>query len=130
MPLERITFERSDVVGFRATGRIESEDVDEIAREIRRVRREQKRLRMYAEIEPDWRMGPKAWFKDVMAGLRNSFGFRAAAIVTDQAWPARAAGTAGWLPGLKVRTFPTDQAEAARAWITSDELGSPEEPTA
>jgi hypothetical protein len=130
MPLERITFEREDVFGFRVTGRIEAEDVDEIAREIRDARREQKRLRMYAEIESDWRMGPKAWFRDLIAGLRNGFGFRAAAVVTDQDWLARAAGTARWLPGLKVRTFPSHQAEEARAWITSDDLGTPEEPTA
>lgn len=130
MPLERITFERDDVFGFRATGRIEAEDVDAIAAEIRKTRRAQKRLRLYAEIESDWRMGPKAWFKDSVHGLRNAFGFRAAAIVTDQEWMARSAGMAGWLPGLKVRVFPSDQTDAARAWITSDELGKPEVPTA
>jgi hypothetical protein len=130
MPLERITFDRDDVFGFRATGRIEAEDVDEIAAEIRKTRRERNRLRMYAEIESNWRMGPKAWSRDFLHGLRNAFGFRAAAIVTDHGWLERAAGMAGWLPGLKVRVFPADQPEAARAWITSDDLDAPEEPPA
>lgn len=129
MPIERIPFERAEVFGFRAAGRIEAEDVDEIAGEIRRARADQKRLRLYAEIEPDWRMGPKAWAKDFLHSLRNAFGFRVAAIVTDEAWMARAARMTGWLPGLKVRTFPVDERETARTWIASDELATPKKTT-
>lgn len=129
MPIEIIKLNRDFVFGFRATGRIESEEIDEIAAAIRKTRREHRRLRMYAEIESGWRMGPKAWVKDFLHGLRNAFGFEAAAVVTDQRPIAGMVRMAGLLPGFKARSFPTADREEAREWITSEDLSRPEQGT-
>lgn len=109
------------VVAFRASGRVNVDDLQQAIDAIEEVKKAQPRVSIYAEIDDMRWMTATALLRDLGYGL-SQLGdlqhFYRAAVVTDRQWirPIAQIETLLFRP-LEVRVFATQDKEAAREWV-------------
>ena len=110
------------VVAFRVGGVIGKEEITRVFDAIEDALATHETVDLYAEIVDLKGASLQALLKDVVAGLKllprlNRFGRYA--VVTDAQWLKSVVGFEDKLiPGLDMRTFALDDAEAAEVWVT------------
>lgn len=109
------------VAAFRASGRVNVDDLQQAIDAIEEVKKAQPRVSIYAEIDDMRWMTATALLRDLGYGL-SQLGdlqhFYRAAVVTDRQWirPIAQIETLLFRP-LEVRVFATQDKEAAREWV-------------
>ncbi len=109
-------------LGFRASGKVEREDYDEVlGPELRRAVEAGGGLRTLYVIEDLEEIEPSALWADAKlgfdVGIRNRDAWVRSAIVTDIEWMARAIRLFQWMIPGEARVYPLAELEQARAWV-------------
>lgn len=111
------------VVAFRIGGTLDADAIARVFTAIEDALAEHETVHLYAEIIQLGGLSLEALLKDTVASLKllpRLGRFGRYAVVTDARWIQKAAGLEDrLLPGLTIRAFSLDEAEAARAWVAS-----------
>jgi SpoIIAA-like len=126
--IERLPDMPSGTLGFRATGKIQRADYDEVlAPELRRALEARDGLRTLYLVEDLDEIEPRALCADSKLGfdigLRHRDAWVRSAIVTDIGWMARAARMFAWMIPGEARIFPVAELDRAKAWVAGDAEG-------
>ena len=119
--IEIIPFDESNVVGFRLDGRIDDVDYDQTVAEIQQALDNNKKIRIYAEVENFGGMSVEKFFEN----FKVKFGFfkeldrfEKEAIVSDKQWLASIIKLSDKLfPSVEVRYFSSENKADALAWV-------------
>lgn len=122
--IEKLNDFPDDVAAYACHGHLTKADFDTVLiPDIEDKLTRHTKLRSYTEVASDYiREDPGAWWTDVKFDFGHLFDWERIAIVTDAEWMRRAAHfyrLFGFLIG-EIRSFPTAEADKARAWILED----------
>jgi SpoIIAA-like len=123
--IERLSDMPPGTVGFRAAGKIERKDYDDVLTpELRRAIERGGGLRTLYVIEDLDEIEPSALWSDAKLGLNLTIGHHQewvrSAIVTDIDWMARATKLFAWMIPGEARVFPLAELAAAKVWVAGD----------
>ena len=108
-------------LGFRASGRIEPGDYDDVlAPALRGALESGEGLRTLYLIEKLDEIEPSALWSDARLGadlIRHPHAWKRCAIVTDIEWMAHATRLFLWMVPGEARVFPGSELEDAKAWV-------------
>jgi hypothetical protein len=108
-------------IGFRASGKLSSEDYKDVLVPTLREAVESGEVRMLFVLEDFEELEPRAWLEDMKTGVELGFLKRSAwkrsAIVSDAEWVKKAFRMFAWMTPGEVRVFDLDQEDEARAWV-------------
>lgn len=108
------------VLGLHISGPVEKADVTSVAEMMeQRLEQSEGRLRIYAEIEGDLELGPKALFEDLRVSMKHYRDVEREAIVADKGWLGTMAKLGDLLPGIEVRHFSWAERDEALKWINA-----------
>ena len=117
----------ANVVGIEAVGKVEASDYKEVldpaAAEAIKAH---DRVRLLYVLGDEYEgYTAKAMWEDTKLGFHDLSSWERIAVVTDHSLLGDAVRVFGWLLPGEVRTYPTDELEAARAWMTetADSVG-------
>lgn len=123
------------LVAMKFSGDLTAEDVERAYKAIEDAMKEDRRISVFAEMDPSVNLTFEGLFKDMVAGLsqigRLKRYFRAA-IVTDKGWMATMARVEGLVfTSVDIRVFTPAEREKAFAWATEppEPLPEPDEPS-
>ncbi|WP_101675566.1 SpoIIAA family protein [Alloalcanivorax mobilis] len=106
------------VVGVRIDGHVDKAAFDQIIAEIEARSAHHEKLRIYAEIHSLGGMSLETLLADFKFAVKNWRRFDREAIVSDRRWLQGIAPVVDKLfPGIEVKAFALDDADAARAWV-------------
>jgi hypothetical protein len=112
-----------DVVAFRAGGTLTERDIERAWAAMDAALDESARIGLYVEVVDLTGVTLAGLVKDLTLGLKNLGKlkhFRRIAVVTDAAWIRTAAAIEDkLLPGIEIRTYPTEEDEVAVAWLAA-----------
>jgi hypothetical protein len=111
----------SDVLGFRASGRVTGEDYESvIVPAVNEALKANRRIRLLYQIAPDFEgFDPHALWEDSKVGLRHPMAWDRIAFVTDLGWLRRATRALGFTMPAELRVFENRAFDEARAWISA-----------
>lgn len=119
--IEKLDKSYSNVLAFRATGKLTDEDYKRVLVPAMQDRvRESDRIRVMLEFDEEfsgWELG--AMWDDAKFGLKFRQNFEKMAIVGAPRWVEWGAELGGRLMRCELRTFPAEEARQAWEWITS-----------
>jgi len=120
--IEQLTDLPSGVLGFRASGKIMSDEYRRMIEPIYAALERGEQLNIYFELGDDFSgLDLGALLQDVRAagsvGLKHRSSWRRMALVTDKDWVRHGASVFGWLAPGELRLFALGEGDAARAWI-------------
>jgi hypothetical protein len=123
--IEKLQDMPAGTIGFRAAGRIEREDYDDVLTpELRRAIEAGGGLRTLYVIEDLDEIEPAALWADAKLGLNLGIAHHRewvrSAIVTDIEWMARATKLFAWMIPGEARVFPLAQLDQAKAWVAGN----------
>ncbi|HEU5211706.1 MAG TPA: STAS/SEC14 domain-containing protein [Gaiellaceae bacterium] len=121
--IEQLTDLPSGVLGFRASGKITSDEYRRMIEPIYSALERGEQLNLYFELGDDFSgLDLGALLQDVRAagsvGLKHRSAWRRMALVTDKDWVRYGASVFGWLAPGELRLFALAERDAARAWIS------------
>ena len=120
--IEQLTDLAPGVLGFRASGKITSDEYRQMIDPIYAALERHDRLNIYFELGDDFSgLDLGALWQDVRAagsiGLKHRSAWQRMALVTDKDWVRHGASAFGWLAPGELCLFSLDERDAARAWI-------------
>ncbi len=116
--IEQVPIPADNVIGFRIQGKINTDDISLITKEIEARLERHSKLRIYAEVDGLAGMTMKALLKDIAFSLRHFRDFEREAIVSDAAWLKKLAVIGDRVvPGIEVRHFYKSERDDALEWI-------------
>ena len=120
MTIELIPHSFKNVIGFRITEKIETEDLNKIVELIEEKLKQQDKLRIYAEVE-DWTgMSLAAFVKDLKFSLQHFRDFEKEAIVSNSKWLKNLANiTNSLFSSIEVKHFDSEDKELAWNFISN-----------
>jgi stage II sporulation SpoAA-like protein len=109
-------------LGFRASGRLSSDEYREMIGPIYAALERGEKLNIYFELADDFHgLDWGALLQDMKAagsiGLKHRSSWKRMALVTDKDWVKYGATAFGWLAPGELRLFEPVEREAARAWL-------------
>jgi hypothetical protein len=123
--IERLSDMPDGTVGFRAAGKIERKDYDDVlVPELRRALERGGGLRTLYVVEDFDEIEPSALWSDAKLGMDLTIGHHQdwvrSAIVTDIEWMARATKLFAWMIPGEARVFPLAELHEAKTWVAGD----------
>ena len=116
--LTLIPFDDDRVVGARISGKITRGEFDSVTAALEAALQKHETVRFYAEMETFGGVSMDVLFQDLKFGLTHWKHFDRETVVTDKDWMRRLSVLADkLLPSIDVKVFPSDEADAAKAWI-------------
>jgi hypothetical protein len=116
--LTLIPFDDDRVVGARISGKITRGEFDSVTAALEAALQKHETVRFYAEMETFGGVSMDVLFQDLKFGLAHWKHFDREAVVTDKDWMRRLSVLADkLLPSIDVKVFPSDDVDAAKAWI-------------
>jgi hypothetical protein len=109
-------------LGFRASGKISSQEYRELMEPIYAALDRGEKLNIYFELSDDFHgLDWGALLQDMKAagsvGLKHRSSWERMALVTDKDWVKHGANAFGWLAPGELRLFEPGEREEARAWL-------------
>ena len=122
MLIEPITDLPSGMLGFRASGKLTSDEYRQMIEPIYATLERGEKLNIYFELADDFHgLDPGALLQDVKAagsiGLKHRSSWQRMALVTDKDWVRHGASAFGWLAPGELRLFDLAERDTARAWM-------------
>lgn len=122
--VERISDLPPEVLGFRASGTITSDEYRQMIEPIYAALERGEKLNIYFELTDDFHgLDLGALWQDVQAagsvGLKHRSSWQRMALVTDKDWIRHGASAFGWLAPGDLRLFEPSERDDARAWVTA-----------
>ena len=129
--VEQLTEVPAGTLGFRASGRISSDEYRQMMEPIYAALDRGEKLNIYFELAEDFHgLDLRALWQDVQAagsvGLKHRSSWERMAVVTDKDWVRHGASAFGWLAPGELRLFEPSERDTARSWVRG--AGSPNEP--
>lgn len=120
--IENVTDLPSGTLGFRASGRITSDEYREMIEPIYAALERGEKLNIYFELRDDFEgLDLGALLQDAKAagsiGLKHRSSWQRMALVTDKDWVRHGASAFGWLAPGELRLFDLSEHDKARAWM-------------
>jgi hypothetical protein len=120
--IEQLTDLPSGILGFRASGKITSDEYRQMIEPIYAALERHDKLNIYFELGDDFSgLDLGALWQDVRAagsvGLKHRSSWQRMALVTDKDWVRHGASAFGWLAPGELRLFSLSERDAARAWV-------------
>ncbi len=120
--IEEVTDLPSGTLGFRASGKITSDEYRLMIEPIYATLERREKLNIYFELADDFDgLDLGALLQDVKAagsvGLKHRSSWQRMALVTDKDWVRRGASAFGWLAPGELRLFELSERDEARAWL-------------
>ena len=120
--IEQLTDLPSGILGFRASGKITSDEYRQMIQPIYAALERGEKLNIYFELADDFSgLDLGALWQDVRAagsvGLKHRSSWQRMALVTDKDWVRHGASAFGWLAPGELRLFSLGERDAARAWV-------------
>src|SRR5690606_8125447 len=120
--LHKLDFEEEHVAGFRWEGKFDDKGFKQSLVQFLPELKMRPRLNIYAEIVNLSEVEAKALWEEVKFDVQN---FRElqnkiekVALVTDMSWiRTMAEASSAVIPGIRLKAFKFDEAEAARTWV-------------
>jgi hypothetical protein len=109
-------------LGFRASGKISSDEYRQMMEPIYAALKRGEKLNIYFELAEDFHgLDSGALWQDLQAagsvGLKHRSSWERMALVTDKDWVRHGASAFGWLAPGELRLFEQSEGEEARAWL-------------
>jgi SpoIIAA-like len=126
--IETVTNLPSGTLGFRASGKITSEEYRQMVEPIYAALERGEKLNIYFELADDFDgLDLGALLQDVQAagsvGLKHRSSWQRMALVTDKDWVRRGASAFGWLAPGELRLFELAERDNGRAWLVETPSG-------
>jgi hypothetical protein len=120
--VEQLTDVPAGTLGFRASGRISSDEYRQMMEPIYAALDRGEKLNIYFELAEDFHgLDLGALWQDVQAagsvGLKHRSSWERMAVVTDKDWVRHGASVFGWLAPGELRLFEPSERDAARSWV-------------
>jgi hypothetical protein len=120
--IERVTDLPPGTLGFRASGKIASDEYRRMIEPIYATLERGEKLNIYFELADDFDgLDLGALLQDVKAagsvGLKHRSSWQRMALVTDKDWVRHGASAFGWLAPGELRLFELSERDGARAWL-------------
>jgi hypothetical protein len=121
--IENVTDLPPGTLGFRASGKITSDEYRQMMEPIYAALERGEKLNIYFELAGDFDgLDLGALWQDVKAagsvGLKHRSSWQRMALVTDKDWVRHGASAFGWLAPGELRLFEPSERDTARAWLT------------
>ena len=128
--VEQLTDAPAGVLGFRASGRISSDEYRRMMEPIYAALDRGEKLSLYFELVDDFHgLDLGALWQDVQAagsiGLKHRSSWERMALVTDNDWVRHGASAFGWLAPGELRLFEPSERDAALAWVATAAADAP-----
>jgi hypothetical protein len=119
--IEQLSGFPDNVLAFVGRGRVTRDDYNTILTPaVEKALAMHQRIRLYYELGPDFAgIDPGAIWEDFKVGVEHLTRWERAAVVTDVEWIKQAMRLFSFLMPGAMKSFPTSEAEQARAWITA-----------
>ncbi len=122
MLIETVTDLPPGTLGFRASGRITSDEYRQMIEPIYATLERGEKLNIYFEVADDFHgLDLGALLQDVKAavsiGLKHRSAWQRMALVTDKDWVRHGASAFGWLAPGELHLFDLSERDTARAWM-------------
>jgi len=126
--IEQLTDLPSGTLGFRASGKVTSEEYRQMMEPIYAALERGEKLNIYFELGRDFHgLDFGALWQDVKAagsvGLKHRSSWQRMALVTDKDWVRHSASAFGWLAPGELRLFDPSEQAKARAWLSGASVG-------
>lgn len=126
--IENLTDLPPGTLGFRASGKISSEEYRKMIEPIYAALERGEKLNVYFELADDFHgLDSGALSQDVKAagsiGLKHRASWQRMALVTDKDWVRNGASWFGWLAPGELRLFEPSERDEARAWMAEAPSG-------
>jgi len=119
--MELIALEDDRVVGVRIDGRIHDDEMEALWDEIDARLERHEKLRVFVELVKMGMIEPEAILEDMRRGLKHFRRFERKAVVSDATWLNRLASLLDPLfPTIELRTFTSEERDAAIAWASEE----------
>jgi SpoIIAA-like len=120
--IEPVTDLPPGALGFRASGKITSDEYREMMEPIYAALERGEKLNIYFELADDFEgLDFGALLQDVKAagsiGLKHRSSWERMALVTDKDWVRHGASAFGWLAPGELRLFEPSERDEAHAWL-------------
>ncbi len=120
--IETVTDLPPGTLGFRASGKITSDEYRQMTEPIYAALERAEKLNIYFELAGDFEgLDLGALWQDMKAGgsigLKHRSSWQRMALVTDKDWVRHGASAFGWLAPGELRLFEPSEQEEARAWL-------------
>jgi SpoIIAA-like len=121
--IERVTDLPGGTLGFRASGKIGSDEYRQMIEPIYAALERGEKLNVYFELGSNFQgLDLGALWQDLRAagsvGLKHRSSWQRMALVTDKDWVRHGASAFGWLAPGELRLFEPSERDEARAWLT------------
>lgn len=115
--IEIIPTNTDNRIGCKIDGKINTEDIERIAKYIEDKFIKNKKLRIYVEVIRLEGISLEALFKDLKLGIKHFKDFDKKAVVTDKEWMKKVAAIADKIfPNIDVKCFSFEEKEKALEW--------------
>jgi SpoIIAA-like len=126
--IESVTDLPLGTLGFRASGKITSDEYRKMMEPIYAALERGEKLNIYFELADDFHgLDLGALWQDVQAagsvGLKHRSSWQRMALVTDKGWVRHGASAFGWLAPGELRLFEPSERDKARAWLAETSSG-------
>ena len=126
--IETVTDLPAGTLGFRASGRIASDEYRRMMEPIYATLERGEKLNLYFELGDDFHgLDLGALWQDTKAagsvGLKHRSSWQRMALVTDKDWVRHGASAFGWLAPGELRLFELSERDAALAWLAQPASG-------
>lgn len=111
--------EKSGIFEIDVDGTIDAESYRALVRDLETAVGRAGKVAVLETVRSIGWISPEVWLEDLFWSSRHMGSFSRIALVTDTGWIATMATTAAIALPVTLRTFALDQAEEARAWLTS-----------
>jgi SpoIIAA-like len=120
--IESVTDLSLGALGFRASGKITSDEYRKMMEPIYAALERGDKLNIYFELADDFQgLDLGALWQDVQAagsvGLKHRSSWQRMALVTDKDWVRHGASAFGWLAPGELHLFVPSERDKARAWL-------------
>jgi stage II sporulation SpoAA-like protein len=120
--IETVTDLPAGVLGFRASGKITSDEYRRMMEPIYAALERGEKLNIYFELGNDFSgLDLSALWQDFKAagsvGLKHRSSWQRMALVTDKDWVRHGASAFGWLAPGELRLFEPAERDEARTWV-------------
>jgi hypothetical protein len=119
--VEKIDDMPAGTIGFRASGKLTSDDYRDVLVPTLREAVDAGQVRMLFVLSDFEELEPRAWLEDAKIGLELGFlkhsAWKRSAIVSDADWVKKTLRMFAWMTPGEVRAYDLDQEEEARGWV-------------
>jgi hypothetical protein len=120
--VEKIEDMPAGTIGFRASGKLTTDDYRDVLVPTLRSAVDSGEVRMLFVLSEFEELEPKAWLEDAKTGLELGFlkhsAWKRSAIVTDAEWVKKAFRMFAWMTPGEVKVYDLGEEDEARGWVT------------